>query len=92
MDIAVHRTANKKLGTDVYRKPTHTGRYLNYASNHPDSAKRAVVRSLIDRTNYIKVEDHQCREAEERRIHNDLTMNDYPSSFMQKTIQKSRVS
>ena len=92
LDVAVHRTANKKLGTDVYRKPTHTGRYLNYASNHPDSAKRAVVRSLIDRTNYIKVEDHPCREAEERRIHNDLTMNGYPSSFIQKTIQKSRVS
>ena len=32
----------------VYRKPTHTDRYLDFNSSYPISAKRAMVRALMD--------------------------------------------
>ena len=37
----------------VYRKPTHTDRYLDFHSSHPISAKRAVVRALMDRAENV---------------------------------------
>ena len=39
MDAMIHRV-DGSLKTGVYRKPTHTGRYLAYTSHHPESAKR----------------------------------------------------
>ena len=33
------------IAVSVYRKPTHTDRYLDFNSSHPISAKRAVVRA-----------------------------------------------
>jgi hypothetical protein len=30
LDLNVHRTVERKLETDVYRKPTHTDKYLSY--------------------------------------------------------------
>ena len=40
---------NNKTVTSVYRKPTQTDMYLDFNSNHPKSAKCAVVRALTDR-------------------------------------------
>ena len=37
------------IAVSVYRKPTHTDGYLDFNSSHPISAKRAVVRALMDR-------------------------------------------
>ena len=42
-NLNVHRTVEGKLETDVYRKPTHTDKYLSYDSHHPVSHKRSVA-------------------------------------------------
>ena len=41
------------IAVSVYRKPTHTDRYLDFNSSHPILAKRAVVRALMDRAENI---------------------------------------
>ena len=43
------RPSGNQIITSVYRKPTHTDRYLDFNSNQPKSAKCAVVRVLSDR-------------------------------------------
>ena len=47
------RSSGNEISTSVYRKPTHTDRYLDFTSNHPKSAKCAVVRALTDRANNV---------------------------------------
>ena len=83
MDVTVHRQQNQ-LKTSVYRKPTHTGRYLSFDSHHPDSMKRSVVRALRTRVNYITI-DEKSKRAEEQYIEDDLVQNGYPKSFIRKT-------
>ena len=75
MDVTVSRDdQTNKLLTTVFRKPTHTGRYLHYTSHHPDSAKRSVVCSLAKRKKYITLSD-QAVQAEEQQLRLDLTAN-----------------
>jgi hypothetical protein len=48
LDILVLREATI-LATKIQRKPTHTGRYLNFNSNHRPHVKRGFIQSLYNR-------------------------------------------
>jgi hypothetical protein len=52
LDVLVMKLG-PKLTTEVYQKPTHTGRYLHFKSNHPHHIKRGVVHSLVNRVKVI---------------------------------------
>ena len=41
------------IHTTVYRKPTHTDRYLDWNSNHPISVKRSVIQALTHRAKMV---------------------------------------
>ena len=47
LDTCVHRAIEGKLKTDVYRKPTHTDKYLSFNSHHPRSHKKSVATALL---------------------------------------------
>ena len=47
------QAAKTKIITSVYRKPIHMDRYLDLNSNHPMSAKCAVIRALTDRAKNV---------------------------------------
>ena len=52
LDTLTKHTSNS-IESKVYRKPTHTDRYLDYNSNHPISAKLSVIHTLIHRAKQV---------------------------------------
>ena len=70
-----------KLETDVYRKPTHTDKYLSHDSHHPVSHKRSVAKTLLQRAESLPSNsDSQANERE--YVLNILGENDYPKRFL----------
>jgi hypothetical protein len=62
------------LHSAVYRKPTHTGRYLHFDSNHPVHVKRGVVESLVNRANVL-CQNEQDLKAEMYTVRKGLLSN-----------------
>jgi hypothetical protein len=73
------------LATKVYGKPTHTGRYLNFSSNHPPHIKRGFIQSLHKRASVI-CQEHQDLCDEIRGLIIDLQLNGYPRGFIDSVI------
>ena len=78
-------TVTSRRGTeiyvDVYRKPTHTDRYLDFFSCHPLCYKRSVVNTLLKRANNIPPTNKERRE-ETQRVKAVPRDNNYPMSFI----------
>ncbi len=65
LDLNVYRTIEGKLETAVYRKPTHTDKYLSYNSHHPVSHKKSVAKTLLQRAEHLPSNsDSQANERE----------------------------
>ncbi|XP_022108452.1 uncharacterized protein LOC110988853 [Acanthaster planci] len=58
LDVEVSRLPDGTLSRTVYRKPTHTDRYLNNWSFHHPSIKASVNRTLVRRAYNICDQDH----------------------------------
>ena len=61
-DTCVQST-DGKLKTVVYRKPTHTDKYLSFNSHHPRSHKKSVVTTLFQRAENLTL-NNDARENE----------------------------
>lgn len=83
LDALVKR-APTGLSFSVYRKPTHSGRYLGFESVHPMVHKRSVVRSLVERA-CRTCSDTSSLQEELEIIESELTRNGYPRHFIRKT-------
>ena len=81
LDLNVPRGVQGNLETSVYRKPTHTGKYLAFDSHHPICHKKSVDKTLLRRAD--------CRQssldskAEERKyVSKVLKANGYTKTFL----------
>ena len=81
LDCELQRKLDGSLDVTVYRKPTHTGRYLHYTSHHPVHVRRGVVRSLYDRARRIVSEEGNLKE-EFTHLNNVFHENGYPEKFI----------
>jgi len=69
---------------DHYKKPTNSGRYLNFMSNHPLEHKRGVIFYLFDRVLQLSHPRFHTKNLEESiRV---LINNGYPLKFIFSTI------
>ncbi|XP_044766925.1 uncharacterized protein LOC123322908 [Coccinella septempunctata] len=67
---------NNRIITDLYSKPTSSGRLMNYQSMHPRSQKTAIVKSIKHRI--LNLSDPSFHEKNFKSQSNILQQNGYP--------------
>ena len=90
LDTLLWRKEDGSLDVMVYRKPTHTDRYLNFQSHHPHHVKRGLVRCLHDRArNITSSQDNLAQE--EHHIAVVLRQNGYPDAFIRSSAREQPI-
>ena len=81
LDTLLRKREDGSLDITVYRKPTHTDRYLDFQSHHPPHVKRGLVRCLHDRARAI-VSNQDKLQKEEHHLSKVLRSSGYPGAFI----------
>ena len=63
LDTLIQSSKNGELSSFIFRKPTHTDRYLNFRPNHPLQHKRAVFDTLMHRA--VTLPSHKLEKRKE---------------------------
>ena len=71
LDFEVAVLNNGQIEVAVYRKDTHTKKYLAFDSHNPKQIKAAVVKTLLDRAHAIP-SNEQSRHTEGGNVMKDL--------------------
>ena len=72
------------LTTLVYRKPTHTDRYIPFHSHHHQRTITGVLRCMRDRAHRIC--DPSCKEPELQHLQHVFQANGFPKELVRKTL------
>jgi len=75
---------NSIVKFDLYKKPTNSGRYLNFLSNHPMEHKKGVISGLFDRILLLSHPSFHTKNIKDAII--ILLQNGYPLQFIFSTI------
>ena len=85
LDVLVERNEHS-ISTTVYRKPTHTDRYLNYRSHHHPRTKIGIVSFLRRRAENICV-DEKTKFEEIKSLEDVFLANGYPLKRIQPALK-----
>ena len=77
---------NGSLSIDVYRKPTHTDRYLDYNTHHNKRHKVSTAQTLLHRA--ATLPNTKNKQQERKNVTHTLMSNGYPKKFLQQVEQK----
>ncbi|XP_078343973.1 uncharacterized protein LOC144629608 [Oculina patagonica] len=81
LDTKTRRQVDGSIAVSVYRKATHTDRYLDFNSHHHTQHKHSVVRTLMDRAKNIPSTEEEV-SSESKRVLKALAVNNYPINFI----------
>ncbi|KAK5649280.1 hypothetical protein RI129_000309 [Pyrocoelia pectoralis] len=87
LDVLVKKKRDGRLGHTVYRKPTHTDRYINAKSHHDPSQLKSVIKTLINRSQ--KLADADNIKEEMTNIREALIKNGFHHRDIQRTLKPS---
>ena len=85
MDVRLTRSG--ALEREVYRKPTHTNRYIHADSHQPMSVKSAPIRCLVDRA-FKVCSSNAIRERELETIRTIMVEKGYKRKFVNKVLRR----
>ena len=84
------RNPDGTIKTSVYRKATHTDKYLQFNFHHPTQHKRTVARTLLDRVKNIPSTDAD-KLSEVQHVVDAPKINGYTDQFI-RSCQSTTVS
>ena len=82
LDVLLQRDLDGSILTTVYRKPTHTDRYLDFASHHPIAHMIAVVQTLHYGVEAISL-SVPAKDKETKHLRQPLISNGYRKDVIQ---------
>ena len=82
LDVQVTRT-NNRLTKSVYRKPTHTDRYIPFHPHHHQRTVNGVLRCMQDRA--TKICDPTSKQKEFQHSQAVFQANGFPAELVRKT-------
>ncbi|KAK9892635.1 hypothetical protein WA026_021013 [Henosepilachna vigintioctopunctata] len=88
LDTLVIRSDNNIITLDWYQKPTSSGRFLNFHSNHPTTQKFNMVVAMRNRV--LRICDERFHRGSLRKLFLIFRNNGYPGHILQKLIYNSR--
>ena len=83
LDVQVTRN-NNRLTTSVYRKPTHTNRYMPFHSHHHQRTITGVLRCMRDGAN--KICDSASKQQEFQHHPAVFQANGFPADLVRRTL------
>ena len=86
LDLNVYRTDHGNLDTGVYRKPTHTDKYLAFDSHHPICHKKSVTKTLFMTAECLP-SSSDSKTFERKYVIDVLKENNYPKDFLQNCLK-----
>jgi hypothetical protein len=90
LDVLITRKQDGTLGHQVYRKPTHTDRYLHATSHHDPRQKTSVMRTLIHRARTVSEQDALGDELQHLR--QALAKNGYNTAEINRALREKQPS
>ena len=87
LDVQVIKNGNS-IDFNVYRKPTHSGGYLHFFSNHPDSIKKSVASGLFLRA--LRICSPSYLDSEINLIKVQLNKLGYPEWFLCRALNSAQ--
>ena len=85
LDVHLEHHRDGSVSTSVYRKPTHTNKYLDFTSHHPLAHKTAVVCTLKHRAGALS-STFEAQEKERECVMSALLENGYPRRFIHQSV------
>jgi len=85
LDVIIIKN-NNSIEFDWYHKPTFSGRFLNFLSQHPLSPKRGTIIGMVDRLFFLS--QSRFHEKNLKFIIRILLENNYPIKFIFNTINR----
>ena len=86
LDTLVTRKDNAII-TDVYRKPTHTNRHLDFFSHHDKQHKISTAETLLHHATKLP-RTKQGKEAELNHVTDALHSNNYPQNVISNILKR----
>ena len=87
LDISIKRLADRLI-TNVYRKDTHTQKYINWKSNCSKNCKLGILKGLIHRA-HLLCDQKEDLLSELNLLKDVFISNGYPKKLVGKTIKNS---